>query len=601
MSGVLNSICPPDINRDWLRSAMELPKSKPRRPGEFLRFEAMMMSLAQSDVDPQLTVLECLGNCDRPNANHFILAQLIRAGAVVMTVNFDTLIEIAYARSATTGDKPLRVIAVDEDFPPEIPDNGAPVLWKLHGTWERGSTVQATLTSVLAPAMGDRKTKFLQDVIQKRDVLFAGYSGSDDLDLLPVFTDTRSSKKLFWIYHSNIDKPELKKGPKCLEVSEAESELDLIGRPRLFHALNKMADVQRDANNIVCISGRTDQILQELGTFAAPEASEENYDLSPDSYFARWAKNLASSPSAVYEFILELFQNRWFRPDTRLQLDKIRQTLSNVRNRPNALPEERLSQLMDDYNNETLAPHVVESRLKELMPSLPKSNRSRALRLLACARSASDEVDHHGFRKALEAARAAGNLREEMATLQTWRSFAQFSQWSELFPEFESQQVLDAVGADAIHRMRTQWRTLQRDAFPEEESRRFVEVIHQLGMLPVLWKMNLRALTDVIDVEYPMNVILSHKLSRLLRFSIDMGDVAGEQQVSIALARLYLSGEQYQAAAMFLLRARELGQLVNHSSTQGNLEYFLGGLHSQAPETISSVDLKSLRRSMWWA
>jgi len=64
-----------------------------------------------------------------------VLAALLRRGAIVVTTNFDRLIEIAYARTAPPGELPLRIAFTDEHFPPAGPPaDTPPTLWKIHGT-----------------------------------------------------------------------------------------------------------------------------------------------------------------------------------------------------------------------------------------------------------------------------------------------------------------------------------------------------------------------------------------------------------------------------------------------------------------------------------
>src|SRR5882672_3057921 len=59
----------------------------------FLRFEKLMQLVQVFDAD--LRVLDPVGRCNRPNANHVALARLIRSGHSVFTTNFDSLVEYA--------------------------------------------------------------------------------------------------------------------------------------------------------------------------------------------------------------------------------------------------------------------------------------------------------------------------------------------------------------------------------------------------------------------------------------------------------------------------------------------------------------------------
>src|SRR6185503_15242464 len=66
--------------------------------------------------------------------NPHVLAELIRAGALVVMTNFDRLIEIAWNRLYGGDGPPLRVAAFSHDFPENLPNRNQPTLWKLHGS-----------------------------------------------------------------------------------------------------------------------------------------------------------------------------------------------------------------------------------------------------------------------------------------------------------------------------------------------------------------------------------------------------------------------------------------------------------------------------------
>src|ERR1044072_5800137 len=135
MDAVLSRIMPKEIDSDTAQSLISVPSDRHFRPGEYIRFETLMGELVQSRIDPDLHVLDCLDECEHPNFNHYVLAELVRRGSVVMTTNFDRLIEVAYQRTAKPGELPLRVVYNDAQFPSDGPSHSKePVLWKLHGS-----------------------------------------------------------------------------------------------------------------------------------------------------------------------------------------------------------------------------------------------------------------------------------------------------------------------------------------------------------------------------------------------------------------------------------------------------------------------------------
>ena len=58
-----------------------------------LRFE-LVLEIVQSCFDESLSVLDIFTNAT-PNENHWLLHELARKGALIITTNFDNLIEIA--------------------------------------------------------------------------------------------------------------------------------------------------------------------------------------------------------------------------------------------------------------------------------------------------------------------------------------------------------------------------------------------------------------------------------------------------------------------------------------------------------------------------
>ncbi len=69
----------------------ELNKNNP-----LLRFEKII-SLLQRYFDPSLSLIDCFGDSKYPNYLHYFLAEMAKNNNIVMTTNYDLLIEIALA------------------------------------------------------------------------------------------------------------------------------------------------------------------------------------------------------------------------------------------------------------------------------------------------------------------------------------------------------------------------------------------------------------------------------------------------------------------------------------------------------------------------
>src|SRR5688572_27264537 len=177
MDATLQRVMPPEVKPEMAQSLISVPKGQGFRPGEYVRFESLMMALQQGGIDPELHVLDCLDNCEYPNTNHFVLAELIRRGAVVMTTNFDRLIEIAYRLSGKPGEEPLLVVCEDAEFTPDQALSGKRrTLWKLHGSISVAgksarASVQATILQLLWPTLRQGKQVFVQKVLSARDLV----------------------------------------------------------------------------------------------------------------------------------------------------------------------------------------------------------------------------------------------------------------------------------------------------------------------------------------------------------------------------------------------------------------------------------------------
>src|ERR1051326_168345 len=65
-----------------------------RNPGDYIRFE-LLLDVIQLLADNELELLRFVDIFQKPNALHLLLAQRAMAGDVVITTNFDCLIEEA--------------------------------------------------------------------------------------------------------------------------------------------------------------------------------------------------------------------------------------------------------------------------------------------------------------------------------------------------------------------------------------------------------------------------------------------------------------------------------------------------------------------------
>ncbi|MBY9008893.1 MAG: hypothetical protein KGD74_03395 [Candidatus Lokiarchaeota archaeon] len=71
---------------------------------EQLRFETLI-EIVRDSFDNELKIIDFYGQCDKPNIQHFFLAEMMKKGNFIMTTNFDFLIEYALLKSGVPKKK----------------------------------------------------------------------------------------------------------------------------------------------------------------------------------------------------------------------------------------------------------------------------------------------------------------------------------------------------------------------------------------------------------------------------------------------------------------------------------------------------------------
>ena len=642
MFETLRRVCPPEIDdrlrhssaelkkdnawkESWVLSILDLPGTPFRRPGEQLRFEVLMSELVQSGLDPKLNVLECLDSCDKPNRNHFILAQLIRSRHIVVTTNFDRLIEVAYARLASPDDPPLRVVCMDDDFPETVPSVAdQPALWKVHGSMsvngaDTRQSIQATMMSILATTMTSGKSKFLKRVLADFDLFVVGYSGWDDLDIIPTLADSPSEQRLIWIDHKDVPEPVVEDAVTLNEQARAQWEIDSVARDRIRFTTKPDGETIRDPQKVLTISTPTSQMMDAFREVYFADCSfatgDEDFRFGrkfPDEvqrYFDAWQAGLVQGSSAPYTFVASIFSNRAnARKDVEQRLQSVHSKIEELQSAESATPHEKLLHFIDRFNRYTDDPVTINDlheQILTLTPLLPAELAGTAMRLRACivwvleGHVAGTEM----FRKAVDIDRKAGRLKEEFGTLTTWRGFTGYSQWSDLFAENESEEIREHVSESDLNELRRQAAEVARLSgaleFPEAETRRIHELAGKIGFFPILWSQAVAGIYDAIDEDPQVLLILHDRISRIKRFCVDLGDVLGEAQTTQISGRMYSIDRQYQIAIEEFLRVEELHRILGDTGlmldTKMNLKYCTDQIGTSYLIQIRPY----LQKSMW--
>ena len=154
-----------------------------------LRPEVLFHLISKHDPVGLLARLELNLGSVRPNANHQFAATCLALGNHVITTNFDLLIEIAcLARGVPTNRITERLPATDEH-----------VLFKIHGSLDRAESIFYTINHVYR-GLGEQRLRTLRALTNRRIMLVIGYSGLDQLDIMPAIRKCNPAR-IYWFNH----------------------------------------------------------------------------------------------------------------------------------------------------------------------------------------------------------------------------------------------------------------------------------------------------------------------------------------------------------------------------------------------------------------
>lgn len=171
----------------------------------FERFMEYLRAVEPAAFQKLLSIYDC----GEPNANHRLLAKLMRAGSIrtIVTTNFDRLIEKALRDEGWTAGREYRVYYREAEFPAiDWTPGSGPCLIKLHGSVEDMANMAATLERVAARRFSKARKEVIEQVFWKgpgKRVLILGYSSSDLFDITPQIESIEGVKKeVILIQHS---------------------------------------------------------------------------------------------------------------------------------------------------------------------------------------------------------------------------------------------------------------------------------------------------------------------------------------------------------------------------------------------------------------
>jgi tetratricopeptide (TPR) repeat protein len=208
-----------------------------------LRYE-ILVEKVQNLFDKELKFLDYLNGVKEPNIIHLFLSNMIMRYNYVITTNFDYLIEMALKRnleiypSFHNFHKKVMIIITKEDYQKKVSFQFP--LIKIHGSkWDviKGRLTKDSLVTTIS-ALGREREKgetfaiepykkpLINEVMNGRDLVIMGYSGSDDFDISPMLKELNNMRKIIWIEHDQSlipGKEEIYKYKSVGDLSELRS------------------------------------------------------------------------------------------------------------------------------------------------------------------------------------------------------------------------------------------------------------------------------------------------------------------------------------------------------------------------------------------
>jgi tetratricopeptide (TPR) repeat protein len=199
------------VHRRWasteLKRLARLPRPDARDRHDAIRFE-MLLEWVSNVFDEHLSFFSFLDAYRVPGRLHLGLAQAAAAGAVLLTVNYDDLLERAInesGRDAYTVDAHRCRRAVPVGCVPVYKLHGTRVLHRPGKARSSNKELQATLETISTASpgglLGRQAFGLLRELVDGKSLLCVGYSGSDDLDIVPALLEC-SPHHVYWINHS---------------------------------------------------------------------------------------------------------------------------------------------------------------------------------------------------------------------------------------------------------------------------------------------------------------------------------------------------------------------------------------------------------------
>ncbi|MFX1566970.1 MAG: tetratricopeptide repeat protein [Promethearchaeota archaeon] len=275
-----------------------------------LRFEGLV-EIIRDNLDPNLKIIDYYGLCDKPNTQHFYLAEKISQGHFVMTTNFDFLIEHALLQLGIPKEQ-IKIIITEKDFenypnPSEMYLNGIKTLYKVHGSTKNIISEEYTRDTLVATiqAFGSNKEgmsvfqvepykkPLFDNISNGRSLIVMGYSGSDDFDIVPTLKKLQNIDKIVWVNFVWDDKG--KEAIYEIESTDISTSSNMEKVDQILSEIKQM----NNAKNVYRLDVNTSRLVQKLLS-VSPKLSEDNFSIPP----LGWLKENITPPNELMRYFI---------------------------------------------------------------------------------------------------------------------------------------------------------------------------------------------------------------------------------------------------------------------------------------------------------
>jgi len=276
-----------------------------------IRFEALV-EIVRDRLDTNLKIIDYYAQCKKPNMQHYFLAEMMIKRHIVITTNFDNLIEYALLLKKVRKEDILLLI-IEEDysennnFLEELIHNKQ-ILIKIHGSTRDIINNRDTNRSLVATikdlykykenlnifSIESFKQPIINRVLENRTLVVIGYSGSDDFDIVPTIKSIHNFNKIIWINHvsSNNNKRE-----KIYEITDD----DLNKQKPVEKVKEILFDIKKNCQNkeIYLVEANTTNLINKF-VDSPLKIDNKKFELNPNDWFV---ENI-SKPNRFQKFYI---------------------------------------------------------------------------------------------------------------------------------------------------------------------------------------------------------------------------------------------------------------------------------------------------------